>query len=88
VLGANEWQISALLIKNFVALVLFAFVLSIPAAWYAASRWLENFPYRIQMNLWIVVAAALFTLLIALLTVSVQAIKAAIANPVNSLRSE
>ena len=88
VFGANIWQVSVVVVKNFIELVFFSFLVAIPAGWWAASRWLENFPYRIAMNIWIFVAAALLTLITALLTVSFQSIKAAIANPVKSLRTE
>ncbi|HEV8506640.1 MAG TPA: ABC transporter permease, partial [Chitinophagaceae bacterium] len=88
VLGANTWQISLLVTRDFFSLVLMALLLAIPGAWIAVSHWLENFPYRIQMNVWIVVMACVFTLLIALLTVSLQALKAGNANPVKNLRTE
>jgi putative ABC transport system permease protein len=88
VLGASVWQISGLVAKNFVGLVLISFLLAIPAAWYAAGRWLDNFPYRIPMSGWIFVLGSLLTLVIALLTVSIQAIRAANINPARSLRAE
>ena len=88
VLGASVFQISSLLSKNYIALVFFAFILAIPAAWFATSKWLENFAYRIDINWWVFALAGVLVLLIALLTVSFQAIKAAVANPVKSLRTE
>ena len=88
VLGASVWQISGLVSKNFVALVLIAFLLAIPVAWYTTNKWLDNFPYRIQINGWIFAFASLLTLLIALITVSFQAFRAAGANPVKSLRAD
>jgi putative ABC transport system permease protein len=63
-------------------------VISAPAAWWAMHKWLEDYPYRIDINAWIFLDAAVFVLLIALITVSFQTIRAAIANPVTSLRSE
>ncbi|HMH21501.1 MAG TPA: ABC transporter permease [Puia sp.] len=88
VLGASIWQISGLVSKNFIGLVIFAFLIAIPAAWYATSRWLENFPYRIPVNGWVFAIAALLTLLVAALTVGFHALRAAGANPVKSLRTE
>ncbi len=88
VLGASVWQISELVTKNFIGLVLFAFLLAIPACWFAISRWLENFPYRIPMSGWLFLEGSVLTLLVAILTISVQAIRAANANPAKSLRSE
>jgi putative ABC transport system permease protein len=88
VLGASVLQVSALVSRNFIALVLIAFIIAIPAAWYATSSWLQNFAYRINIHWWVFAFAALLTIIIALITVSFQAIKAAIANPVKSLRTE
>jgi putative ABC transport system permease protein len=65
-----------------------AMVIAIPLAWMAANKWLEKYPYRIQISWWIFAAGGLLVILIALITVSFQAIKAAVANPVKSLRSE
>jgi putative ABC transport system permease protein len=77
-----------LLSKNFIKLVLIASFIAFPIAWWAMNNWLENFPYRITMSWWIFGIATIAAVAIALLTVSFQAIKAAIANPVKSLRSE
>ena len=88
VLGAGVFHISSLVTKNFLVLVVISFMVSIPAAWYATHQWLENFAYRITISWWVFAGAGLLSLLIALLTVSFQAIKVAIANPVKSLRSE
>jgi len=74
--------------KDFVRLVLLAFVLATPIAWFALNKWLENFSYRIVIGWWIFPIAGVLTLLIALLTISAQTIRAALANPVNALRSE
>jgi putative ABC transport system permease protein len=88
VLGASAWQISGMVAKNFVGLVLFSSLLATPAAWYAAGRWLDNFPYRIPLSGWIFVVGSLVPLVIAMITVSTQAIRAAGVNPAKSLRSE
>ncbi len=88
VLGANVFQISNLISKNYLVLVLTAFVLAVPAAWFATYKWLENFAYRIDIHWWIFALAGVFVLLIALLTVGYQSVKAALMNPVKSLRTE
>jgi putative ABC transport system permease protein len=88
VLGANVLQVSTLVSRNFIALVFIAFIIAIPAAWYATNKWLQNFAYRIDIHWWIFALAALLTLIIAMVTVSFQGIKAAIANPVKSLRTD
>ena len=88
VLGASVMQVSALVSRNFIALVFIAFLFAIPAAWFAAGKWLENFAYRINMSWWVFALAAVLTVVIALITVSFQSIRAAIANPVKALRSE
>jgi predicted permease len=88
VLGASVSNIVSLLSKDFIKLVLLANVIAWPLAWWAASSWLSNFTYRAPMAWWIFAAAGLAALLIALLTVSYQALKAALANPVKSLRTE
>ena len=74
--------------KDFVVLVIISLVIASPVAWYFMNRWLEDFVYRIHISLWVFVIAGSAAILIALLTVSFQAAKAAIANPVKSLRSE
>ncbi len=88
VLGASVTNIVALLSKDFVKLVLIGFVIAIPIAWYAMNRWLADFAYKIEIGPGIFVLAGAASLLIALLTVSWQSIKAAVANPVESLKSE
>ncbi|MBA7661266.1 hypothetical protein ES703_69281 [subsurface metagenome] len=88
VLGASVQQIVGMLSREFVILVLVANVLAWPVAWYAMNRWLQNFAYRIDLSWWIFVLAGALALVIALATVSTQAIKAATANPVDSLRYE
>src|SRR5258708_38393243 len=88
VLGANVFNIIGLLSRNFLLLVGIASLIAFPIAWWAMNNWLKDFPYRITISWWIFGIAILAALLIALLTVSFQAIKAALVNPVISLRSE
>jgi putative ABC transport system permease protein len=88
VLGASVAGITNLLAKEFLLLVLIAFIIAAPLAWFAMHKWLQGFAYRINISWWIFLAAGIVALLIALLTVSFQAIKAAVANPVKSLRME
>ncbi|MEO6549830.1 MAG: ABC transporter permease [Ferruginibacter sp.] len=88
VLGATVTGVAALLSKDFLKLVLFAFVFASPIAWYIMDKWLQDFAYRINISIWVFVIAAVLAVMITILTVSFQAIKAAIANPVKSLRSE
>jgi len=88
VLGANGRNIVSMLSKDFLKLVFIASLIAIPLAWWAMNKWLQGFAYRIQISWWILVSAALLAVLIALATIFYQAIKAALANPVNSLRSE
>ena len=87
-LGASVTNIVGLLSKDFIKLVAFALLIASPVAWYFMNKWLQDFAYRINIGWWVFVIAGLWLLLIALLTVSFQAIKAAIANPVKSLRTE
>lgn len=88
VIGASVTSIAALLSKEFVKLVLVANLVAWPVAYFAMKHWLENFAYRIELNLGMFLLAAALALVIALLTVSYHAIKAALANPVESLRYE
>jgi len=88
VLGASVSNIVALLSRDFVVLVVIAFVIAAPVAWYFMNQWLNDFAYRTHINGWVFLLAGVSALLIAVLTVSGQAIRAAIANPVNSLRNE
>ncbi len=88
VLGADVTTIVALLSKDFLKLVCIAALIAFPVAWYAMNSWLKDFAYRIQIHWWVFLFAAIAALLIALITVSSQAIKAAMANPVKSLRTE
>ncbi|MDR3713172.1 MAG: ABC transporter permease [Puia sp.] len=88
VLGASAARIVTMLNKDFVPLVLLAIVIASPLAWYLMNKWLEGFAYRTSISWWVFALAGLGAITIALATVSFQAIKAAIANPVHSLRSE
>ena len=88
VLGASVRQIIALLSKDFIQLIAISFTIAAPLAWYSMQKWLQDFPYRITIGWSIFAWAGAVTLIIALLTVSFQAIKAAVANPVKSLRTE
>ncbi len=88
VLGASVGNIVTLISKDFLWLVLIAAVIAVPVAWYAMSTWLEDFAYRINLPWWMFALAGFIALLVALGTVSFQAVRAAVANPVKSLRSE
>lgn len=88
VLGASASQIVKLLSKDFLKLVMVAILLSWPVAYYFMNQWLEGFAYRIRIEWWVFVSSGVAAILIALLTISFHTIKAAIANPVKSLRSE
>ncbi|MES1222113.1 MAG: FtsX-like permease family protein, partial [Bacteroidota bacterium] len=88
VLGASVSTIVVMLSKDFAKLVLVSAILAFPVAWWAMHSWLQNFAYRINIGWWIFIVAGFLALLIAIITVSFQAIKAAIANPVKSLRTE
>jgi putative ABC transport system permease protein len=88
VLGASVQGIVVLLSKDFIKLVIISLLIASPVAWYFMHQWLEGFAYRIEMNLWIVALAGLLAVVIALVTVSFQAIKAGRSNPVKSLRTE
>ncbi len=88
VLGANVSSIVGLLSKDFLKLVLIAAIIAFPVAWYAMTHWLEDFAYRINIRWWVFLLSAVLALFVALATVSFQAIKAALANPVKSLRME
>ena len=87
-LGASVQSIVRLLSGDFLMLVIIAFILASPAAWYFMNQWLQVFAYRIQIDWWIFLLAGTIAVIIALLTISTQAVKAAIANPVKALRSE
>ena len=88
VLGASVPGIVQLLSKEYLRLVIIAIVFATPVAWWAMNKWLQNFAYRVQLQWWMFLLAGLIGIAIAMITVSFQAIKAAIANPVKSLRTE
>lgn len=88
VLGATVTSIVTLLSKDFLKLVVIAFVIASPIAWFTMSKWLEDFAYRINISWWIFALAMLLIVLITFVTVGFRAVKAAIINPVESLRSE
>jgi putative ABC transport system permease protein len=88
VLGASVRGIIAMLSKDFLKLVVIASIIAFPIAWFAMNKWLQDFAYRINISWWVFVIASVVAILIALLTISYQAIRAAIANPVKSLRTE
>ena len=88
VLGASVTNVASLLSGDFIRLVLIALVIASPLAWFGMNKWLQGFAYRIHISWWMFALAGLIAIFIALVTVSFQAIKAAIANPVNSLRTE
>lgn len=88
VLGASVASITTLLSKDFLKLVIISIVIATPIAWWAMYEWLSNYTYKIGIEWWVFVAAGLLSVVIALLTISYQAIKAAIANPSKSLRTE
>ena len=77
-----------MLSKDFVRLVLISFVIAVPVSWWFMNMWLQEFAYRISIGWWVFAAAGAVAILIALITVSFQAVKAALANPVKSLRTE
>jgi ABC-type antimicrobial peptide transport system permease subunit len=88
VLGASVLRITTLLTREFLALVVLAIVIATPIAWYIMSIWLNDFSYRVDLHWWIFALAGAAAILLSLMTVSYQAIRAAIANPVKSLRTE
>jgi putative ABC transport system permease protein len=88
VLGASVSNIVSLLSKDFVLLVMIAFVIAAPLTWWAMHKWLENFAYRTSINWWVFVVSGISMIIIALITLSIQTVNAAMANPVKSLRTE
>jgi ABC-type antimicrobial peptide transport system permease subunit len=88
VLGATASNIAYLFSREFVSLIIIAFAIATPIAWYFMHKWLENFAYRIHLSWWLFLVGGIASIVIALISVSFQAIKAAIANPVKSLRTE
>jgi len=88
ILGASAGSIIGMLSKDFLKLIIISFVVAFPLAWWGMHEWLQNFAYRTAISWWIFILAGSIAAMIALLTISFQAIKAALANPVNSLRTE
>jgi putative ABC transport system permease protein len=88
VLGAGVANIAILLSKDFLKLVILAFLIATPITWYAMTTWLQNYSYRVGVEWWVFAMTGILSVLIAVATVSYQAIKAALANPVKSLRTE
>jgi putative ABC transport system permease protein len=88
VLGASVGGIVSMLSKDFAKLVLIASIIAFPVAWFAMDSWLKDFAYRINIQWWVFVLAGMSALLIALVTVSFQTIRAALSNPVKNLRTE
>jgi putative ABC transport system permease protein len=88
VLGASVGDIVAMLSKDYLKPVLLAALLAFPLSWYVMHRWLEDFSYRVTIRWWIFLVAGSLSLLIALLTVSLQAIRAGLASPIKNLRTE
>jgi putative ABC transport system permease protein len=88
VLGASVQSITALLSKDFLQLVLISLVISSPVAWWVMNNWLASYSYRVSIDWWVFAIAGFMSVAIAFITVSFHAIKAAIANPVKSLRTE
>ncbi|HEY2721991.1 MAG TPA: FtsX-like permease family protein, partial [Chitinophagaceae bacterium] len=88
VLGASVSQIVALLSKDFLKLVIVAFVIATPVAWWAMNKWLQDFAYRTHINWWVFASTGVAMIIISLLTLSIQTIRSALMNPVKSLRTE
>ncbi len=88
VVGATAQNLYLMLSKDFLKLIFIAIVIALPLSWWAMSHWLQGFAYRTSVGAGIFLAAGIITLLITLLTISYQAIKAAIANPIHSLKTE
>jgi ABC-type antimicrobial peptide transport system permease subunit len=88
VLGASVANITGLLSKDFLKLVMISFLIACPVAWWMMHNWLQDYPYRVPIQWQVFLFAGMLSLLISILTVSYQSIKAAIANPVRSLRTE
>jgi putative ABC transport system permease protein len=88
VLGASVGRIVSILSTDFLKLILISLIISMPLAWIATNKWLQNYPYRTKISWWLFASAGLLVILIALFTISFQSIKTAIANPVKSLRTE
>jgi putative ABC transport system permease protein len=88
VLGASVFGVTSMLSKDFLKLVGISFIIAAPLAWYGMHTWLQSYTYRVNISIWVFATAAFLTTLLSIVTVSFQAVKAALANPVKSLRSE
>lgn len=88
VLGASVTEIVALLTRDFILLVIISFAIAVPLAWYGGNQWLNTFPYRMDITVWIFLVAGAISVVVALVTVGFHAVKAAIVNPIDSLRYE
>jgi putative ABC transport system permease protein len=88
VMGASVQNLLFILSKDFLKLVMIAFVIAVPVTWWIMHNWLQDFAYRINISVWVFIIAGMASFIIALLTISFQAIRAAMANPVKSLRTE
>ena len=88
VLGAGIYSIVRLLTGELIRLVLLATIIATPIAWFGMNKWLQGFAYRVNIHWWVFLAAGSVALVIAFLTITIRSVKAAMANPVNSLRSE
>jgi ABC-type antimicrobial peptide transport system permease subunit len=88
VLGASAGSIVYLFSKEFALLLAIAFVISMPIAWFYMNRWLQDYAYRINISWWVFAVGGLTAIIIAMATISFQALKAAVANPIKSLRTE
>ena len=88
VLGASVQNIVGMLSKDFLKYVLIAALIALPLAWFGVHKWLEDYAYRISISWWIFFIAVIIAMMIAFVTISFQAIMAAVANPVESLRTE
>jgi putative ABC transport system permease protein len=88
VVGATVSNITLLLTKDFIKLVFIAFVIAAPIAYLFSLKWLENYTYRIDLSMWLFVQAGILALIIAIATISIKTIAAAISNPVNSIKTE
>ena len=88
VLGSSVSQIVTMLTRDFLKLVFISFLIAFPLGFYLMNKWLQDFAYRIEISWWMFFTAGIATMAIAFLTVSIKSIKAALANPVDSLRNE
>ena len=87
-LGASVQSIVVLMSRDFIRLVAIAFAVAAPLAWFFMNRWLQDFAYRIHMGAWVFIGAGITAILVAMVTISFQSVRAAVANPVASLRAE